>query len=226
MLGRHLLRGGKKVPIGTVWDFTGSAIFEVPASGNYKITLVGAGGKGGNGSSATTCKGPNNVGNISSRSVSGSGGGGGGSGQTVTQTYSLKSKNKLSIIVGASNGAATKITGAVTLTANGGSAGVNGNTNPNYPDTSTPACNTPGPNSGYGGSGGTLYNPGTSGGNSESCGGPSAGGTGGVSAFGGNVGRGGNGGGGKGSGCSGNTSGPWNGSNGYPGICRIEYLGR
>ena len=220
MLGRHLLSGMKKVPVGTVWDFTANGLFEVPASGNYKITLVGAGGKGGNGTSNVSCRRGS-----ASRSVSGSGGGGGGSGETVIQTFRLKSGNTLNVIVGASNGAASKVTGAATLTANGGTAGANGQVNTWDSDYNKALCDSPGPGSGYGGSGGARYNPGTSGGSSSTCGGPTAGGTGGTSTFGGTVGRGGNGGGGKGSGCSGNTSGPWGGANGHPGICRIEYLG-
>lgn len=225
MLGRHLLTSVKTVPSGTVWEFTSDTFFEIPASGIYKIIIVGAGGRGGNGSSANTCIGTR-LGSTTNKSVSGSGGGGGGSGQTVIETHRLKFKAALNIVVGAHNGAATKITGALTITANGGAAGSGGNVNPNYPGRSYPECGAPGPYSGSGGAGGAGYNPGGRGSDSASCGGPSSGGSGGISDYGGNVGKGGNGGIGKGSGCSGNTSGPGAGENGYPGICRIEFLGR
>lgn len=50
MLGRHLLyQSGPPIPVGEKWTFTSNGSWVAPANGNYKITLVGAGGKGGAG---------------------------------------------------------------------------------------------------------------------------------------------------------------------------------
>ena len=50
MLGRHLLyQSGPQIPVGEKWTFTSDGSWVAPANGDYKITLVGAGGKGGSG---------------------------------------------------------------------------------------------------------------------------------------------------------------------------------
>lgn len=220
MLGRHLLKSGKAVPTGTVWDFTQNASFEVPASGRYKITLVGAGGNGGHGQGGRLgCNCGRNGRTYVCRASSG---GGGGSGQTIVNTVSLKSRSVLNVAVGQTGGQASSIQGAATMTAKGGAAGQNGQLNSRY-DSSASDCRSPGPGTGYGGAGGASFNPGGKGSDSFllTDGGSVYGGSGGVSDYGGNVGRGGTGG----------IGGTWDGGGaaggaGSPGICRIEYLGR
>ena len=47
-----LLGGKSRVPIGTVWEFKREKSFDVPCTAYYLVTVVGAGGDGGNGGDA------------------------------------------------------------------------------------------------------------------------------------------------------------------------------
>lgn len=232
LLGKHILNcknSGPSIPIGSKWEFTENSTFEIPSNGNYKIILVGAGGKGGDGGKAYvyTCS------SLESR-AGGGGGGGGGAGQTVEVNKKMRFGDIIDIVIGKTNSAASKITGATTITANGGNAGGNGQT----------------VDIGWGGSCGSVWggavgaNYGTGGSNGSNanfynvCNG-GAGGRGKVSTYGNGYGSGGAG--GKGatqtenipSNCSGqgftwypsgDGSGP--GKSGTQGICVIEYLGK
>lgn len=234
MLGRHLLyQSGPPIPVGEKWTFTSNASWVAPANGNYKITLVGAGGKGGDGGMAYAFR-------CSRTRCGGSGGGGGGAGQTVIETVNFKLGDTISIVIGISSGTASNITGSTTIIANGGNSGGNGTTTDVgwggfCTDISGGAV---GANYGTGGSSGDRnYSP--SGKGCSDCFG-SYGGSGKVSDYGNGYGTGGTG--GKGansndnieipSSCSGKEfywypsdgSGP--GKSGTQGICVIEYTGR
>lgn len=213
MLGRHLLyQSGPPIPVGEKWTFTSNDSWVAPTNGNYKITLVGAGGKGGSGCnrrqaySGDYCF-------VCDFCGSGSGGGG-GAGQTVVQTHSIKKDSVLTITIGQPNSNPSKVTGAVTITANGGDTGGNAytyasgfNRCPNEVVAGRVAANY-----GTGGSGGYV---------SERDNHSPTGGAGKVSDYGNGYGAGGRGG-----------HGQWNngsyhtGYNGTAGICVIEYLGR
>lgn len=111
MLGRHLLyQSGPPIPVGEKWTFTSNGSWVAPANGNYKITLVGAGGKGGSGCGWDD----------SDRSASG---GGGGAGQTIIQAHMLKKDAELVITIGQPNSNPSKISGVISITANGGDPG-------------------------------------------------------------------------------------------------------
>jgi hypothetical protein len=224
MLGRHLLyQSGPPIPVGEKWTFTSNSSWDVPATGKYKITLVGAGGKGGAGSALTEeyyhmggyCR-------ACDYARSGSGGGG-GAGQTVVQTCTLKKGSTIQIEIGKANSNPSKITGAVEVTANGGLPGGNASRNTSYMGGSNSCMNgkscqsgvaagTVASNYGTGGSSGRI-SP-----NDSSV--PS-GGAGKVSDYGNGYGSGGRGGNGAKYGTA-QTS----GSNGTAGICVIEYIWR
>lgn len=216
MLGRHLLyQSGPPIPVGEKWTFTSNGSWVAPANGNYKITLVGAGGKGGSGcdirqeednrGDTTTCYICTFCGSAS--------GGGGGAGETVIRTYALKKDMSLTITIGRPNSNPSKISGVVSLTANGGDTGGNA-----YTYSHGGHCQDKvvagGVAAKYGTGGGSGYVSGRYN-NSPS------GGAGKVSDYGNGYGQGGSGG-----------RGAWNngsyltGYNGTAGICVIEYLGR
>lgn len=110
MLGKHLLHQlGPSIPVGEKWTFTSNGSWEAPAKGNYKITLVGAGGIGGAG--------------LAGGMVAKGGGGGGGAGQTIVQTHTLTRNTKLTITIGQPNSGSSKVSGTISLTANGGDPG-------------------------------------------------------------------------------------------------------
>lgn len=210
MLGRHLLyQSGPSIPVGEKWTFTSNGSWVAPANGNYKITLVGAGGKGGSGCNRGTMYDGYDCW-VCDFCGSGSGGGG-GAGQTVVQTHLLKQDSVLTITIGQPNSNPSKITGVISLTANGGDSGRNAELRPNS------YCEKA-----YAGGVAAKYGTGGSGGyvaerNNQSP----TGGAGKVSDYGNGYGAGGRGG-----------RGAWNngtygtGSNGTAGICVIEYLGR
>ena len=197
LLGKHILGGssGPSIPVGTTSKFTKDGTFEVPANGNYKITLVGAGGAGGAGTSGGW-------------GLRASGGGGGG-GETVYKTIYLTRRKTLTITIGVSNGEMSKISGAISVVANGGDPGGNGYI------------------SGFDGIGGSLAAKYGSGGSAGVGGGPSggaaaSGGKGRVSTYGNGYGTGGDGE-SLGEGPSFNKYGRGYGT---AGICVIEYLGK
>lgn len=215
MLGRHLLyQSGPPIPIGEKWTFTGNGTWIAPANGNYKITLVGAGGKGGSGCERKRRR--NREGDCYVCDYCGSGsGGGGGAGQTVVQTHLLKRDSVLTITIGQPNSNPSKVTGEVTITANGGDTGGNAYT---YASGSSGSCTD------RAAGGGVAANYGTGGSSgyvSEKDNQAPNGGAGKVSDYGNDYGTGGYGG-----------HGQWNngsyhtGYNGTAGICVIEYLGR
>lgn len=198
LLGKHILNhvsGGPSIPVGSKWEFTKDGTFEVPANGNYKITLVGAGGAGGAGTSGAW-------------GLRASGGGG-GAGETVYKTIYLTRRKTLTITIGVSNGGMSKISGAISVVANGGDPGGNAYI------------------SSFNGVGGSLAAKYGTGGSAGIGGGPSggaaaAGGTGKVSDYGNGYGAGGNG--------ESIGEGPdfnkYGRGNGTAGICVIEYLER
>lgn len=213
MLGRHLLyQSGPPIPVGEKWTFTSNGSWVAPANGNYKITLVGAGGKGGSGCDRQRrwdydlyrCYVCDFCGSAS--------GGGGGAGQTVVQTHKLRKDAELVITIGQPNSNPSKISGAISLTANGGNAGGDA-----YTYSTDNRCQNKAvaggvaANYGTGGSSGYVSNK-----DNHSP----VGGAGKVSDYGNGYGRGGQGG-----------HGQWNngtfhtGHNGTAGICVIEYLG-
>lgn len=216
MLGRHLLyQSGPPIPVGEKWTFTSNGSWVAPANGNYKITLVGAGGKGGSGCNrkqeedsrgdTTTCYICTFCGSAS--------GGGGGAGETVIQTYTLKKDMSLTITIGQPNSNPSKISGAVSLTANGGNTGGNAYTYAHGGRCQNRVV-----------AGGVAAEYGTGGGSgyvSDRYNNSPGGGAGKVSDYGNGYGQGGSGG-----------RGEWNngsyhtGYNGTAGICVIEYLGR
>lgn len=216
MLGRHLLyQSGPPIPVGEKWTFTSNGSWVAPANGNYKITLVGAGGKGGSGCIRITRKRSYDGESwceICDRCGSASGGGG-GAGQTVIQTYVLKKDTSLTITIGQPNSNPSKISGAVSLTANGGNTGGSA-----YTYSMGGYCQDKAV------AGGVAANYGTGGGSgyiSDRYNHSPTGGAGKVSDYGNGYGQGGSGG-----------RGEWNngsyhtGYNGTAGICVIEYLGR
>lgn len=216
MLGRHLLyQSGPPIPVGEKWTFTSDGSWVAPANGNYKITLVGAGGKGGTGCTRKkiyerdyeydtercyVC--------IACGSASG---GGGGAGQTVIQTHMLRKDAELTITIGKPNSNPSKISGVISLTANGGDPGGDARTDGRKCPEDVYAG---GVAAKYGTGGGSGY---VSGRDNHSP----TGGAGKVSDYGNGYGQGGQGG-----------YGEWNngtfrtGYNGTAGICVIEYLGR
>ena len=125
LLGKHILNGssGPSIPVGEKWTFTSNGSWIAPAKGNYKITLVGAGGKGGDGGEVYTFR------CTRARGPCGGGGGGGGAGETVIQTHNLRQADVLTITIGQPNSNPSKVTGAVAITANGGSSGGKGGVN-------------------------------------------------------------------------------------------------
>ena len=196
MLGRHLLyQSGPPIPVGEKWTFTSDGSWVAPANGNYKITLVGAGGKGGSGCEWDDYR----------RSASG---GGGGAGQTIIQAYTLKKDTELVITIGQPNSGSSKISGAISLTANGGDPGGSA-----YVDGRGKSV--------YGGVAAKYGTGGANGYRSDRDNHSPVGGAGKVSDYGNGYGAGGRGG-----------HGQWNngtfytGYNGTAGICVIEYLGR
>ena len=216
MLGRHLLyQSGPPIPVGEKWTFTSNGSWVAPANGNYKITLVGAGGKGGSGCIRITRKRLYD-GELRCEICDGCGsasGGGGGAGQTVIQTYVLKKDTSLTITIGRPNSNPSKISGAVSLTANGGNTGGNA-----YTYSMGGYCQD------KAAAGGVAANYGTGGGSgyiSDRYNHSPTGGAGKVSNYGNGYGQGGSGG-----------HGEWNngsyhtGYNGTAGICVIVYLGR
>lgn len=215
MLGRHLLyQSGPPIPVGEKWTFTGNGSWVAPANGNYKITLVGAGGKGGSGCTRERMKRYNDDGSTYCYVCSACGsasGGGGGAGQTIVQTHTLKKDMSLTITIGQPNSNPSKVSGVISLTANGGNSGGDA-----WVDDSK--C----PENVY--AGGVAANYGTGGSSgyvSNRDDHSPTGGAGKVSDYGNGYGQGGYGG-----------YGEWNngtfhtGHNGTAGICVIEYLGR
>lgn len=214
MLGRHLLyQSGPPIPVGEKWTFTSNGSWVAPANGNYKITLVGAGGKGGSGCDRKTqwdydlykCYVCDFCGSAS--------GGGGGAGQTIVQTHMLKKDTSLTITIGQPNSNPSKISGVISLTANGGAAGGNAYTYSHDGHCQNKVV-----------AGGVAANYGTGGSSgyvSERDNHSPSGGAGKVSDYGNGYGAGGAGGRG-----SWNNGGFLPGSNGTAGICVIEYLGR
>lgn len=223
MLGRHLLyQSGPPIPIGEKWTFTDNGSWEAPANGNYKITLVGAGGKGGSGGPRTQYKYRDSETGSSDcltdvDGQSGSGGGG-GAGETIIQTHNLKQSDVLTITIGKPNSNPSTVTGAVAITANGGNTG--GNASIGALNSSDESMNCK--HIAYAGGLAANYGTGGSAGyTSPSYNHQPIGGDGKISNYGGGYGRGGKGG-----------LGEWRkggltaGSNGTAGICVIEYLGR
>lgn len=217
MLGRHLLyqSGPPPIPVGEKWTFTSNGSWVAPANGNYKITLVGAGGKGGTGCNRRRyweyypdgdgeCYVCDSCGSAS--------GGGGGAGQTVVQTHKLRKDAELVITIGQPNSNPSKISGAISLTANGGNTGGDA-----YTYSTDGRCQNKAV------AGGVAANYGTGGGSgyvSDRDNHSPVGGAGKVSDYGNWYGQGGQGG-----------YGQWNngtfhtGYNGTAGICVIEYIG-
>ena len=212
MLGRHLLyQSGPPIPVGEKWTFTSNGSWTAPANGNYKITLVGAGGKGGSGCSFKGTWTFFSDGTGMCDYTGSASGGGGGAGQTVIQTHMLRKDAALTITIGLPNSNPSKVTGAVSITANGGGTGGSAYL-------SDDKCNS------KISAGGVAANYGTGGGNgyvSRRYNHSPTGGAGKVSDYGNGYGAGGAGG-----------YGSWNngsyhtGYNGTAGICVIEYLGR
>lgn len=219
MLGKHLLyQSGPPIPVGEKWTITSDCSWVAPANGKYKITLVGAGGKGGTGCPFKQRKETNEeegsytcVNYCCSAS-----GGGGGAGQTVIQTPVLKKDNILNITIGQPNSNPSTVSGAISITANGGNAG--GGAYREQGGSFLNKCYI----HVYAGS--VAANYGTGGGNgyvSDRDNHSPTGGAGKVSDYGNGYGAGGRGG-----------HGQWNngtfgtGSNGTAGVCVIEYLGR
>lgn len=216
LLGKHILingSSGPSIPIGEKWTFTSNGSWVAPANGNYKITLVGAGGKGGTGCDRQRrwdydlyrCYVCDFCGSAS--------GGGGGAGQTIIQTYTLRKDAELVITIGQPNSNPSKISGAISLTANGGNTGGDA-----YTYSTDNRCQN------KAAAGGVAANYGTGGGSgyvSDRDNHAAVGGAGKVSDYGNGYGAGGQGG-----------HGAWNngtfhtGYNGTAGICVIEYLGR
>lgn len=217
LLGKHILGGssGPSIPVGEKWTFTSNGTWEAPANGNYKITLVGAGGKGGSGCDMRemyriqggegSCELCDACGSAS--------GGGGGAGQTIVQTYTLKKDDGLTITIGQPNSNPSRVSGVISITANGGNAGGDAYTYSTQHNCQNKAV-----------AGGVAANYGTGGGSgyvSDRYNHSPSGGAGKVSDYGNGYGAGGAGG-----------RGSWNngrflpGSNGTAGICVIEYIGR
>lgn len=225
MHGRHLLyQSGPTIPVGEKWTFTSNSSWVVPATGIYKITLVGAGGKGGNGGNTYPRRYRWNS-TYKCQYIGGGGGGGGGAGETLNGEKKLLRNTVLNITIGAPNGGASTITRGITLTARGGGNGGNGG-NGSY--NSEPIRGSGGAaasvNYGNGISAGVA---GTSRIKTGSCASWSSthqdyiqahgsGGAGAVSKYGN----------GYGSGGAGSSTSSGAGANGTAGICVIEYLGK
>ena len=221
MLGRHLLyQSGPPIPVGEKWTFTSDGSWVAPANGNYKITLVGAGGKGGAGGPRTEyfSRQEDNWGCRTNSDGDSGSGGGGGAGETVIQTHNLKKDTVLTITIGQPNSNPSKVTGAVAITANGGDTGGNASIGAKNPDDEKRNCK----HIAYAGGLAAKYGTGGSAGyTSPSYNHQPIGGDGKISNYGGGYGRGGKGGLGEW-----RKGGPTAGSNGTAGICVIEYLGR
>lgn len=221
MLGRHLLyQSGPPIPVGEKWTFTSDGSWVAPANGNYKITLVGAGGKGGAGGPRTEyfIRQEDDWGCRTNVDGDSGSGGGGGAGETVIQTHNLKKDTVLTITIGQPNSNPSKVTGAVVITANGGNTGGNASIGARNPNDESINCK----HIAYAGGLAANYGTGGSAGyTSPSYNHQPIGGDGKISNYGGGYGRGGKGG-----------LGEWRkggltaGSNGTAGICVIEYLGR
>ena len=226
MLGRHLLyQSGPPIPVGETWTFDANASFEIPATGIYKITLVGAGGKGGAGghtySASYTISGTRRK----CRYIGGGGGGGGGAGETVSSEKKLRRTATLTIVIGTPNGGDSTITGAVTLTARGGGNGGTGSNgrydsdnNKLIPGSGGAAASV---NYGNGISAGAAGSAEIEYGSCFNSGSPyttvhGSGGAGAISKYGNGYGNGG----------AGSSTSSGAGANGTKGICVIEYLGR
>ena len=222
MLGKHLLhQSGPSIPVGEKWTFTSNGSWTAPAKGNYKITLVGAGGKGGSGGPRTEYFERNDEDYWGCRTDvdgdSGSGGGG-GAGETVIQTHNLRKDASLTITIGQPNSNPSKVTGAVVITANGGNTG--GSVGIRAYSTQDENMNCK--HIAYAGDLAANYGTGGSAGyTSPSYNHQPVGGSGKVSVYGNGYGQGGQGG-----------LGEWRkggltaGYNGTAGICVIEYMGR
>lgn len=105
---------------------TASTSWTVPETGTYKVTCVGAGGKGGTGQDGYFTQQclyrSTDWGNeYSDSSNGGYGGAGGGAGQTITSTLSLTKGTVIQITIGAANGGTTKF--GTQITALGGGNG-------------------------------------------------------------------------------------------------------
>lgn len=223
MLGRHLLyQSGPPIPVGEKWTFTSNGSWVAPASGKYKITLVGAGGKGGSGGPREQYKymDPDTGSSKCLVDIDGDSGsgGGGGAGETVIQTHNIKKDASLTITIGQPNSNPSKVTGAVVITANGGNTGGSAGIRAHSPQDENVNCK----HIAYAGGLAANYGTGGSAGyTSPSYNHQPVGGSGKVSVYGNGYGRGGQGG-----------LGEWrkgaltNGYNGTAGICVIEYLGR
>lgn len=224
LLGKHIVNGssGPSIPVGEKWTFTSNGTWEAPAKGNYKITLVGAGGKGGSGGPRTQYKYRDSETGSSDcltdvDGQSGSGGGG-GAGETIIQTHNLKQSDVLTITIGKPNSNPSKVTGAVTITANGGNTGGSAGIRANNSTDESMNCK----HIAYAGGLAANYGTGGSAGyTSRAYNHRPVGGSGKVSTYGNGYGTGGQGG-----------YGEWRknaltgGYNGTAGICIIEYLGR
>ena len=220
LLGKHILNGssGPSIPVGEKWTFTSNGSWVAPANGNYKIILVGAGGKGGSGCVRRMrfnyFDDNGNIHCFVCDSCGSASGGGGGAGQTVIQTHMLKKDAELIITIGKSNSNPSKVSGGISLTAEGGGTGGNAY----VADQGGLGCK----NKAF--AGGVAANYGTGGSSgyvSDRDNHSPTGGAGKVSDYGNGYGQGGQGG-----------HGAWNngtfhtGYNGTAGVCVIEYLGR
>ena len=224
MLGRHLLyQSGPPIPVGEKWTFTSNGSWVAPANGNYKITLVGAGGKGGAGGNTYKRQYKVNT-KTYCQYIGGGGGGGGGAGETVSVEKKLHRTTTLNIVIGVPNGGSSIITGGITLTARGGGNGGNGGNGTYNSDAGKPNRGSDGAaasvNYGNGigaGAAGTViksYSPCNT--LSEYYKAHGAGGAGAISKYGSGYGNGG----------AGSSTSSAAGANGTAGICVIEYVGR
>lgn len=216
LLGKHIVNGssGPSIPVGEKWTFTNNGSWAAPANGNYKITLVGAGGKGGTGCDRRMYDELTGDGYhicYVCTACGSASGGGGGAGQTIVQTHTLKKDAELTITIGQPNSNPSKISGVISITANGGDSGGGAYR-------SSGSC----PTEAYAGGVAAKYGTGGSSGYVSGRDNHSpTGGAGKVSDYGNGYGAGGAGGRG-----SWNNGGFLPGSNGTAGICVIEYMGR
>lgn len=225
LLGKHIVNGssGPSIPVGEKWTFTSNSSWEAPANGNYKITLVGAGGKGGNGGMTQPRRYRWNS-TYKCQYIGGGGGGGGGAGETLNVEKKLLRNEVLTITIGAPNGGASTITGGITLTARGGGNGGNGgngsyNSNPNPGSGGAAASVNYGNGIGAGAAGISKTKTGScpswSPTHREYIQAHGSGGAGAVSKYGY-----------FGNGGAGSSDSSGTGSNGTAGICVIEYIGK
>lgn len=225
MLGRHLLyQTSPPIPIGEKWTITSDSTWIAPTSGNYKITLVGAGGAGGSGGHTYPRQYKVDT-KVKCQYIGGGGGGGGGAGETTIIEKALKKGAALSIAIGVPNGGSSTITGDIGIIARGGGSGGSGGDGQYDSDAGRPKPGAGGAaasvNYGTGISGG---GPGSAKTASSPCSSLSsdlngvhgAGGAGATSAYGNNYGRGG----------TGASTHAGTGANGTQGVCIIEYRGR